>query len=254
MKLARFNRHGDIAWGIVEDDTIYSLVGNLYDNFRKGIELGPLAEVQLLAPAEPSIIVACGLNYVGEAKKLGATPSDEPTIFFKPVTTLVDPDGDVVYPAISQALGHEGELCCVIKGTARNVSESQALDYVLGYTCGNDLGLMDIYKKDGRLTRAKGFDTASPMGPFLVTDLDPHNLPIKARINGQTIQDSSTAEMIHSVERIVSHITEFMTLRSGDVIFTGTPEGGHYLVSVGDLMEVEIEGIGVLKNKVVAPS
>jgi len=253
MKLARFNRHGDIAWGIVEDGTIYSLVGNLYDNFRKGIELGPLAEVQLLAPAEPSIIIACGLNYVGEAKKLGAAPSEEPTIFFKPVTTLVDPDGDVVYPAISQALGHEGELCCIIKGTARNVPENRALDYVLGYTCGNDLGLMDVYKKDGRLTRAKGFDTSSPLGPFLVTDLDPHNLSIKSRINGETIQDSNTGEMIHSVERIVSYITEFMTLRSGDIIFTGTPEGGHYLVNVGDLMEVEIEGIGILKNKVVAP-
>jgi 2-keto-4-pentenoate hydratase/2-oxohepta-3-ene-1,7-dioic acid hydratase in catechol pathway len=241
MKLARFNRHGDIAWGIVEDGTIYSLVGDLYGNFRRGIELGPLAEVQLLAPAEPSIIVACGLNYIGEAKKLGAAPSEEPSIFFKPVTTLVDPDGDVVYPTISQELAHEGELCCVIKQTARNVPQSEALDYVLGYTCGNDL------------TRAKGFDTASPLGPFLVTDLDPHNLSIKARINGQTIQDSNTGEMIHSVERIISHITEFMTLRSGDIIFTGTPEGGHYPVKVGDVMEVEIEDIGILKNQVVAP-
>lgn len=253
MKIARFQWQGKVDWGVLEGDTIFSLVGDLYGDFEKGKELCQLHDVRLLAPAEPSIMVACGLNYMATVEHMGMATPEEPALFFKPVTTMVDPGGDIIYPPISQDLRHEAELCCIIKREAKNVPEEKALDYVLGYTCGNDLGLMDLVKKDGRVTRAKGFDTSSPLGPFLVTGIDPHNVTIKARVNGKTIQDSNTSEMIFSLEKIISHITAFMTLHPGDVVFTGTPEGGHYPVKVGDIMEVEIEGIGILKNKVVAP-
>ncbi|MBE9514241.1 MAG: fumarylacetoacetate hydrolase family protein [Chloroflexi bacterium] len=252
MRIVRFQWQGRVDWGILEDDTIFSLLGDLYGDFSRGKQLCRLSDVRLLAPAEPSIMVACGYNYMGEIRKLGMPVPEEPTVFFKPAGTMVHPEGDVVYPPISQNLQHEGELCCVMKREAKNVPAENALDYVLGYTCGNDLGLADLFKKDGRLTRAKGFDTASPLGPCLAMGIDPHNLSIRARINGQTIQDSNTSQMVFGPEKIISHISAFMTLHPGDVVFTGTPEGGHYPVKVGDVMEVEIEGIGLLRNKVVA--
>jgi len=127
------------------------------------------------------------------------------------------------------------------------------LDYVLGYTCGNDLTLRDLIEKDGRLTRAKGFDTSGPLGPFLVTDIDPHDLSIKSRLNGETKQDSNTSLMIFSPEKIISYISAFMILHPGDVVWTGTPEGGHCPVKVGDVIEIEIDSIGILRNEVVTP-
>ncbi len=247
MKLARIQFQGTARWAIVENGDIYAIDGAPYGTYAKGSKLCALADAELLAPAEPTIIVACGLNYMGEVKHLGAEVPEEPSLFFKPPTTLLDPGKVIPYPALTEKLSHEAELCCVMKHTARNVPENQALDYVLGYTCGNDIGMMDVLQKDkGVITRAKGFDMSSALGPWLETDLDPTKLNIKGRINGEVIQDSNTREMLFSAARIISYISEFMTLRPGDVVFTGTPENGHYVVSVGDLMEVEIEGIGVL--------
>lgn len=253
MKIVRFLWQDKVIWGILEGDTIFSLVGDLYGDFRKGKELCRLQDVRPLAPVEPSITVACGLNYMDHIKDLGADIPQEPALFFKPASAVVNPAGDIVYPPISQDLRYEAELCCIIKREAKNVSEENALDYVLGYTCGNDLTLMDLIEKDGRLTRAKGFDTSGPLGPFLVTGLDPHNLAIKSRVNGETKQDSNTGLMVFNVEKIISYISAFLTLRPGDVVWTGTPGGGACPVKVGDIIEVEVEGIGVLKNKVVAP-
>jgi len=252
MKIVRFQWQDKVNWGILEDDTIFFLVGDLYGNFEKGKELCQLPDVRLLAPVEPSIMVACGRNYMGTISQLGVAMPQEPALFFKPATTVVDPGGDIIYPHISHDLRYEAELCCIIKREAKNVSEEKALDYVLGYTCGNDCTLMDLFQKDERLTRAKGFDTSGPLGPFLVTDIDPHNLAIKGRVNGETKQDSNTSLMIFSVEKVISYISAFLTLRPGDVVWTGTPEGGHCPVKVGDVIEVEIEGIGLLKNRVVA--
>lgn len=253
MKIVRFLWQDKVNWGILEGDTIFSLVGDLYGDFEKGKELCRRHDVPLLAPVEPRITVACGLNYMDHIKDLGVDIPQEPSLFFKPASAVLDPAGDIVYPPISQDLRYEGELCCIIKREAKNVSEENALDYVLGYTCGNDLTLMDLIEKDGRLTRAKGFDTSAPLGPLLVTGVDPHNLPIKSRVNGETKQDSNTSLMIFSVEKLISYISAFLTLRPGDVVWTGTPGGGACPVKVGDVIEVEIEGIGVLKNEVVAP-
>ena len=137
-----------------------------------------------------------------------------------------------------------------MKRTARNISEEEALDFVLGYTCGNDIGMMDVLQLDGAITRAKGFDMSAALGPWLETDLDPTSLPIRMTVNGEVIQDSNTREMLFSAAYIISFISGFMTLRPGDVIFTGTPENGHHIVDAGSVTEVSIEGIGVLRTPV----
>jgi len=253
MKILRFQWQGKVRWGILEDDTIFALNGDLYGDFEKGKEVCKLSDVRLLAPVEPSIMVACGRNYMDHIKEMGWSVPEEPSLFFKPANTVVGPEEDIVYPAVSRDLRYEAELCLVIKRLAKNVAEEEALDYVLGYTCGNDVTAMDLLEKDGLLARAKGFDTAGPLGPFLVIGLDPHNLAIKGRVNGVTKQDSNTSLMVFSVEKLISHISAFMTLRPGDVVWTGTPGGGACPVKVGDVIEVEIEGIGVLRNRVVAP-
>jgi len=251
MKLARIQHKGTPVWGIIEGADIFGVQGNVYADFKKGPRLGALAGAKLLAPAEPTIIVACGLNYLGEIKHLGATVPKEPSLFFKPPTTVLDPGVTIPYPRLTDNLSHEAEMCCVIKKTTRYVAETDALNYVLGYTCGNDIGMMDVLKKDNSLiTRAKGFDMSSALGPWLETNLDPTNLDIKGIINGNIIQDSNTREMLFSAAYIVSYISQFMTLRAGDVVFTGTPENGHYPVKVGDVMEVDIQGIGRLTTPV----
>lgn len=250
MKIVRFQWQDKVKWGILEDDTVFALDGDLYGDFGQGKRLCQLHDVMLLAPAQPSITVACGMNYIDHIREMGWAVPQEPALFFKPVNTVIGPQHDIIYPAVAQDLRYEAELCFIIKREAKDVSEKEALDYVLGYTCGNDLTAMDLKKKDERLTRAKGFDTSGPLGPFLVIGLDPHNLAIKGRVNGETKQDSNTGLMIFGVEKLISYISAFMTLRCGDVIWTGTPRGGSCPVKVGDIIEVEIEGIGILKNKV----
>ena len=253
MKIARFEWQGKPTWGIVEGEDIYSLVGNIYEKFEKGARLRQLKDVKLLTPAEPRITIACGMNYMDHIKELGWDPPKEPALFYKPLHTVIGTEDNVIYPKISHNLCYEGELCFVIKRKAKDVPEEKAMDYVLGYTCGNDFTLPDISEKDGRLTRSKGFDTSGALGPFLVTGLDPHNLRIRSRFNNKLQQDSNTNQLIFKVGKLVSHISAFMTLMPGDVVWTGTPGGGLCPVKVGDVIEVEIEGIGTLRNRVVAP-
>lgn len=252
MIIARFQWQGKVHWGIVEGETIFNLKGDLYGDFAKGGKLCSLKEVKLLAPAEPGITIACGMNYIDHIKEMGWEAPKEPALFFKPSNTIIGPEDNVIYPKMSQDLRYEGELCCVIKRRAKDVAEEKALDYVLGYTCGNDMTATDLFQKDGRLTRAKAFDTSGPMGPFLVTGLDPHNLKIRSRLNNKAQQDSNTGFTIFGVEKLISYISAFLTLQPGDVVWTGTPRGGACPVKVGDITEVEIEGIGVLRNKIVA--
>ena len=253
MKIARFERRGEVRWGIVEDETIYALDGDLYGSFGQGQKLCQLQDVRLMAPCEPRNGVACGRNYLDHIKEMGWPVPEEPNLFFKPVNTVIGHGDDIIYPRPSKDLRYEAELCLVIKKMAKNVSEEDAMDYVLGYTCGNDVTAIDLFEKDKILARAKGFDTAGPLGPWLVTDIDPHNVAIKGRVNGETRQDSHTSLMIFSVPTLLRHITAFMTLYPGDVVWTGTPKGGASPIKVGDVIEVEVEGIGVLKNKLVAP-
>lgn len=263
-RIARFRRTEKVNWGIIENDRIFAIEGDIYSEFRKGKELCKVQEVRLLAPAEPRIMVACAFNYVDHLKEMNQyvehmkptdqVSPDEPKVFFKPPNTLIGPLDEVVFPAMSKDYRFEAELCVVMKRQTRNVAEEDALNYVLGYTCGNDLGALDLFKKDGWLTRARGFDTSGALGPYLVTDLNPSNLNIKGRVNRELRQDSSTRFMIHSVPKLISFISGFMTLLPGDVIWTGTPKGGASPVKVGDITEVEIEGIGILKNSVAGPN
>jgi len=250
MKLARIRFEGTPRWGIIEGDSVYALDGDVYEVHKKGEKLCPLAEAKLLAPAEPSIILCCGLNYMGEIKHMNAEIPQRPSLFFKPPTAVLDPGATLPYPVLTEKLSHEGELCCVMKRVARNVPEDKALEYVLGYTCGNDIGMMDILQLDGAITRAKGFDMSAALGPWLETDLDPANLGIKMTVNGAVIQDSNTSEMLFSAAHIISYISGFMTLRPGDIVFTGTPENGHHIVDAGAVTEVIIEGIGTLRTPV----
>lgn len=255
MIICRLQWINEINWGIVENDMIFRLEGDPYGDFSKGKKLCQLQDARLLAPVKPGITIACGLNYTGHIKELGYSASEEPVLFFKPSNTIIGPDDTIPYPEITKDLCYEGELCVVLKHKAKKVPEEQALDYVLGYTCGNELTARDLWPdKDKHITRAKGFDNSGPLGPFVVTGLNPYNLNIRSRVNGELKQDANTGEMLFGVKKLVSYISSFLTLQPGDVVWTGTPKGGLCSVKVGDTIEVEIEGIGILRNKVVGPN
>jgi len=250
LTLVRIDWKGKARWTILERDSLYSLEGDVFGSFRKGVRVCAFSEATLLAPAEPGAIVCCGLNYMDTVEQLKVQIPKEPALFFKPASALVNPREDAGSLPIAADTRYEAELCAVIKRRAWRVSESEAGDCVLGYTCGNDMTLWDLIEKDGRLTRAKGYYKSAPLGPVLVTDLDPSALRIQGRVNGVTKQDGNTRDQIFTTAKIISHITQFMPLLPGDVVYTGTPKGGHCPVKVGDVIEVEIDGIGVLRNKV----
>jgi 2-keto-4-pentenoate hydratase/2-oxohepta-3-ene-1,7-dioic acid hydratase in catechol pathway len=191
-----------------------------------------------------------GLNYVDHAKELKMEIPEEPILFMKPPSSLLGPDENIVYPAMSQQLDYEAELAVVLKKKARFVTEEQAREVILGYTCSNDVTARDLQKKDGQWTRAKSFDTFAPLGPCIATDLDPNHLKIELFLNGEKKQSSSTSNMIFNCARLVSFVSQIMTLLPGDVIMTGTPPGVGPM-KVADTVEVAIEGIGSLKNSVV---
>jgi len=205
--------------------------------------------VQLLPPVTPSKIVAVGRNYADHAKELGNDTPPEPIIFLKPPSALLPPNGTIVRPAQSQRVDYEGELAIVIGKEARNVSRENWRDVVIGFTCANDVTARDLQKKDVQFTRAKSFDTFCPLGPWIVTDLDPSHLAISTTVNGETKQSGNTGQMIFPCDVIVEFVTSVMTLLPGDVILTGTPAGVGPL-NAGDIVEVTIEGIGTLRNVV----
>ncbi len=230
---------------------IRELVGTPFDEIRVSGEVRLLSEVRLLAPVVPSKIVAIGLIYKDHAKEMGKAIPDEPLIFLKAPSALNHPGGDVVYPRVSRRVDHEAELAVVIGKRAKDVAAQDARSVILGYTCINDVTARDLQAKDVQYARAKGFDTFAPLGPWVETDLDPSALRIRCLVNGQAKQDSNTREMGASVFSLVEHISRVMTLYPGDVIATGTPPGVGP-VNPGDIMTVEIEGIGSLINRVVA--
>lgn len=199
---------------------------------------------------KPSKIVAVGLNYYDHAKELGMTVPQQPVIFLKPASTVIASGQAIIYPQSSHQVDYEGELAVVIKNRTKNITPEQAPDHILGYTCANDVTARDLQKIDGQWTRAKSFDTFCPLGPRLADDLDPKNLKIETRVNGQVKQSSNTSNMIFDVYYLISFISQVMPLLPGDVVITGTPPGVGPL-QVGDVVEVEIEGIGILENKIV---
>jgi len=197
----------------------------------------------------PSKIVAVGRNYADHAKELGNDAPSEPILFLKPPSALLAPGGTIVRPAMSQRVDHEGELAIVIGREAKNVRAADWRDYVRGFTCANDVTARDLQKKDVQFTRAKSFDTFCPLGPHIETELDPSRLRIQTRVNGALKQDGNTAQMVFPCDFLIEFISAVMTLFPGDVILTGTPAGVGPLAA-GDTVEVEIEGIGTLRNVV----
>lgn len=249
MRLARF-RHGDrIAHGALEDGVLRALSGTFFEDPLPTGEEIPLDDVRLLAPILPSKVVAVGKNYAAHAEEFGGDVPEEPLVFLKPSTSVSGPGDPIPLPPISRRVDYEGELVVVIGRLARNVKAEDAYRYILGYTCGNDVTLRDLQKKDGQWSRAKGFDGSCPLGPWIETELDPNDLLVETRLNGEVRQSARTSDMVFGVATLIEFVTEFMTLLPGDVIMTGTPEGVGRL-SPGDRVEVEVEGVGILANPV----
>ena len=250
MRLVRFRFGERIATGVLEDDRIRVLRGTFFEDPTFTGDEVPVDDVRLLAPVLPSKVVCVGRNYADHAAELGNEVPDEPLLFLKPSTAVIGPGDPVPYLPISQRVDYEGELAVIIGRLAHRVTLDDAPRTILGYTCGNDVTLRDLQAKDDQWTRAKGFDASCPLGPWIETDLDPEDVRLQTRVNGETRQDARTSDLAFTPPGLVAFITSFMTLLPGDVIMTGTPAGIGPL-AIGDRVEVEIEGIGTLANQVV---
>ncbi|MFC7220916.1 fumarylacetoacetate hydrolase family protein [Streptomyces polyrhachis] len=249
MRIARFSLEGNVAFGVLERDQLDIIVGHPFGEVERSGKLIPLAQVRLLPPVLPSKVVAVGRNYAEHAAELGNEVPEVPVTFLKPSTAVVGPADPVFYPGFTHDLQYEAELAVVIGRMCREVPVERAADVILGYTCANDLTARDVQRGEEQWTRAKGFDTSCPLGPWIETDLDPADLGIQCTVNGEQRQLGRTADMVRSIPELISFITEAMTLLPGDVILTGTPAGVGPL-NVGDEVAVTIEGIGTLSNKV----
>lgn len=253
MKLARVLVAGQPRWGIVEDDRITLLSAAPWQDPKPLGGSIPLEGAQFLPPAEPSKIVCVGLNYRAHAQEMGKELPSEPLLFLKSPQALLAPGGTVVLPPDSRQVEHEGELALVIGKAAKNVKAEEALGYVLGYTCLDDVTARDIQRREKVYARAKGYDTFCPVGPWLETDIaDPQNLALTLKVNGEVRQQGSTSDMIFSVAEVVAFISRIMTLMPGDLISTGTPPGVGPL-RPGDRVELTIPEIGTLCHGVASP-
>jgi 2-keto-4-pentenoate hydratase/2-oxohepta-3-ene-1,7-dioic acid hydratase in catechol pathway len=250
VKIARVSYGGGISFAAVEDGTAAELDGPPIGELRFTGRRAPLADCRLLAPTLPSKVVAVGLNYRDHAEEMGQPIPSEPLVFLKPGTAVIGPGEAIRKPPACERLDYEGELAVVVGGLVRRADRAAAERAILGYTCGNDVTARDLQARDGQWTRAKGFDTFCPLGPWIVTDLDPADLALEVRVNGEVRQRSSTRNLIFDPPELVAFVSQVMTLLPGDVILTGTPAGVGPM-EPGDTVEVEIAGIGVLSNPVV---
>ncbi|GAA2726033.1 fumarylacetoacetate hydrolase family protein [Actinocorallia aurantiaca] len=253
MRIARFSAGEEVSFGVVEGEEIAEVSGHPFlGEIRFTGARHPVADVRLLAPILPSKVIAIGRNYAEHAREMGSEVPEEPLFFLKPSTSVVGPYEAVRYPEkLSRRVDYEGELAVVIGRLCREVPVSRAQEVIFGYTCANDVTARDLQGRDGQWTRAKGFDTFCPLGPWIETVLDPSDLAIRTLVNGEVRQSSRTSSMIHDIPRLIAHVSQVMTLLPGDVILTGTPEGVGPL-ELGDTVSVEVEGIGELSNRVVA--
>lgn len=241
------------VYGRVEGDTVHALVGDIFGEIVASGETLPLADVTLLTPCDPSKIIAIGFNYGDHAAEFNTPIPTAPNVFMKPISALTAANTPVYYPSfVSERVEYETELVIVIGKETRHVTEEEALDYVLGYTIGNDVSARTLQSPTGQWCLAKGFDTFAPLGPWIVTDVDPKaGLAIQSFVNGEPRQTSNTKHLIFDVAYLVSYLSQAMTFHPGDIIYTGTPAGVGPIFP-GDTMEMRIEGIGSLVNPVVA--
>lgn len=238
------------SYGLLDDRGIREVVGVPWGKWIEGHTLWPLKDVRLLAPCEPGKIVCVGRNYAAHAAELGNPMPKEPLIFLKPSSSIIGPEEPILLPEYSNRVEHEGELALVIgKKCCHLRDDEDSLACIFGYTCLNDVTARDLQKSDGQFTRAKGFDTFCPVGPHIETQLDPRDVLVECRVNGQLRQSGSTALMTYPIAFLVRWISRIMTLLPGDLIATGTPAGVGPLAA-GDTVEVSVAGVGVLRNPV----
>jgi 2-keto-4-pentenoate hydratase/2-oxohepta-3-ene-1,7-dioic acid hydratase in catechol pathway len=250
MRFVRAQANGETFYGAIEADQVKVLTRPPYEDISYGGKAYPLSAVKLLAPCEPSKVVCIGQNYDDHKYEIAEIPpSVEPVLFIKPNTAINDPEGDIDYPEICHSLHYEAELGIIIGKKAHKVKAADAYDYIFGYTCLNDVSARDIQAHDGQWTRGKGFDTFCPIGPWIETELDAQNVAVCSRLNGEVRQSSNTSFMIKNIAQLIEIMSECMTLLPGDIIATGTPKGVGAMEH-GDVIEIEVQGIGILKNRV----
>ena len=251
MVLLRCHYEGQVWEGLLQEGIVYAFEGDPFSVARPGRPIAPLDQVKLLPPVVPSKVLAIGRNYAAHAAEFDTPPPEEPLLFLKPPSAIVGPDVPIVMPALSQRVDYEAELAVVIGRRCRKVSPETASACVLGYTCANDVTARDLQRRDVQWTRGKGFDTFCPLGPWIVTDLDPADVEVVGRVNGEVRQRGRTSDLLFSIPQLIAYASAVMTLEPGDVLLTGTPAGVGPL-QPGDIVEVEVWGIGVLRNPVVA--
>ncbi len=251
-KYVRFRAEGEIRYGLLQGERVRILKGAPFEGMEITSSELPLPSIQILAPCEPSKIVCVGLNYKDHAAEVNQPLPEEPHIFLKPSTAVIGSGAKILLPPMSKRVDYEGELALVVKKEAKYVSPQEARGYILGYTCFNDVTARDLVAKDGGPLRAKIFDTFAAFGPYIVTDINPMGLAIKTYLNGEVKQSSNTANLVFDPFQLVAFISSILTLLPGDVISTGTPSGISPM-KAGDVVEVEIENIGRLKNIVALP-
>jgi 2-keto-4-pentenoate hydratase/2-oxohepta-3-ene-1,7-dioic acid hydratase in catechol pathway len=260
VRIARFGKGDGVAYGVVdgesgEPQTIAELHGHPFGIDSAGVRFTgnryPLAEVRLLTPVWPSKVVAVGSNYAGHARETGAAePPAEPVLFLKPSTSVTGHGDRISYPVkLTDRVDYEGELAVIIGRLCRDVPKERAEDVIFGYTCANDVTARDLQLRDGQWTRAKGFDTFCPLGPWMETGADPADLQITTTVNGDVRQHARTSQLLWDVPSLIEYVSSVMTLLPGDVLLTGTPEGVGPLMA-GDEVSVTIESIGTLTNRV----
>jgi 2-keto-4-pentenoate hydratase/2-oxohepta-3-ene-1,7-dioic acid hydratase in catechol pathway len=250
MRIVRFQTSKSTPrFGWLLEGKIGLIEGNIFGEYRRQEATLPLEEACLLAPIQPSKIICIGRNYVEHAKEHNAEVPKIPLIFMKPPSAIINPGDTIILPPQSQQVEHEAELVAVIGKRGRFIPAEEASAYILGYTIGNDVTARDLQRSDGQWTRAKGFDTFCPFGPWIDTEFDPYDAVISCRVNGQMRQMGSTRDMVFNVPTLVAFISSVMTLEPGDLIFTGTPAGVSPL-KPGDIVDIEIENLGKLSNPV----
>jgi 2-keto-4-pentenoate hydratase/2-oxohepta-3-ene-1,7-dioic acid hydratase in catechol pathway len=250
MRIVRYSREGQVGFGILEGETIAAVSPHPFAAFEYTGERFPTGEVRLLAPVLPTKVVAVGRNYAEHAREMGGEVPDDPVIFLKPSTAVIGPGDPIVHPGWVGRVDYEGELAVIVGKLARRLDEADAIQAVLGFSCANDVTARDLQRADGQWARAKGFDSFCPLGPWIETDLDSSDLALRTLVNGEPRQQARTSQLERGVASLMAFVSRVMTLLPGDVLLTGTPAGVGPL-EVGDRVEVEIDGIGVLANQVV---
>mgnify|MGYP000432057131 FL=1 len=251
MRVARFSLNGEPRFGIVDGPELVVLAGHpLVAGYETTGDRVPIKEVKLLAPSIPSKVVCVGKNYADHIAEMNLSTEAEPTLFLKPSSSIVGPGDAIVLPAQSQQVDLEVELAIVMGQIAKNVTEADALNYVWGYTVANDVTARDLQFSDDQWARSKSFDSFCPLGPWIETEFVPEDQVLESRVDGEVRQNSTLTHMLHNVPKIISYISQNMTLLPGDVVLTGTPAGISPILA-GQIVECEIEGIGTLVNSVV---